>query len=100
MPPLIPAPDEEKKPSPIKIAPNHMVTIPQPKIAPALVAPKLQIPLQPATRTNVTNNTNSAPLPFPLLILNGLPPASTIQPTGSACVKKEGGVTGNIPSGM
>lgn len=100
MPPLIPAPDpDDKKNSAIKIAPKHVVTIPQPKPIPALVAPKVQIPLQPATRTNSTNNSNSAPLPFPLLILNGLPPGTGGQ-IGSNAVKKEGGGSTNIPNGM
>lgn len=98
MPPLIPAPDpDEKKHSSIKIAPKHIVTLPHAKPAPALIPPKVQIPLQSATRTNNTNNPNSAPLPFPLLILNGLPTAQGAQAVGSNGVKKEIGLPSNTP---
>lgn len=99
MPPLIPAP-EEKKQTAIKIAPKHITTIPQAKIAPAPVAPKVQIPLQQATRTNGTNGTSTTPLPFPLLILNGLPAAPNTQTAGSLNgVKKENGVSATVPNG-
>lgn len=100
MPPLIPVLEgpEERRQSAIKIAPKHMVTIPQAKIAPAPV-PKVQIPFQSTTRPNGTTGTTTAPLPFPLLILNGLPPGAGSQAIGTSTVKKETGFSGNTPNG-